>query len=59
MGMYRSIKMILPSGTIFKGKLVAKQIEKGLYVIENTYTGKYNLFEPSPLFLKEKEKKMT
>ena len=51
--------MILPGGTIFKGKLVAKQIEKGLYIIENAYDGEYNFFEPSPLFLKEKENKMT
>ena len=51
--------MILPSGTISKKKLVAKQIEKGLYVVENIYTEEYNFFEPSPLFLKEKENKMT
>jgi hypothetical protein len=48
--------MILSSGKISKENLKLKEVEKGLFVVENAYDGEYNFFEPSPLFLKEKEK---
>ena len=50
--------MILPSGKISKEILKLKEVETGLFVVENVYDGEYDFFAPSPLFLKEKEKEM-